>query len=173
MLEFDFRNGPLRKKYDGLKYALKTIEDVTYELSLLDDDVSGVEDNQDPSANKKRRIEGSDGASDSSVNGGNSAAATAAVSSGAGGVEVDVEESLLDDAALDAIRGRMEVYDKLREDVIKQSRDVQKLAKQAVFSVHRGQLADSRNKLNSAEKIARHILTMIAEVIRIDSILFY
>ena len=37
MLEFDFRNGPLRRKYDGLKYALKNIEDITYELSLLKD----------------------------------------------------------------------------------------------------------------------------------------
>jgi predicted translin family RNA/ssDNA-binding protein len=35
MLEFDFRNGQLRRKYDGLKYALKKLEDITYELSLV------------------------------------------------------------------------------------------------------------------------------------------
>ena len=34
----------------------------------------------------------------------------------------------------------MEAYDKLREDMIKQSRDVQKLSKQAIFAVHRGNL---------------------------------
>lgn len=36
MLEFDFRNGHLRRKYDGLKYALKTIEEIIFELSLID-----------------------------------------------------------------------------------------------------------------------------------------
>ena len=36
-LEFDFRNGHLRRKYDGLKYVIKTIEDITYELSLVQD----------------------------------------------------------------------------------------------------------------------------------------
>jgi hypothetical protein len=35
MLEFDFRNGPLRRKYDGLKYALKLVEDIVFETSLV------------------------------------------------------------------------------------------------------------------------------------------
>jgi predicted translin family RNA/ssDNA-binding protein len=47
-------------------------------------------------------------------------------------------------------RERMETYDKLREDVIKQSRDIQKLSKQAIYSVHRGALQDSRTKLDQA-----------------------
>ena len=34
LLDFDFRNGPLRRKYDGLKYALRRLEDVLYEQSL-------------------------------------------------------------------------------------------------------------------------------------------
>ena len=34
LLEFDFRNGPLRRKFDGLKYALRRLEDVLYEQSL-------------------------------------------------------------------------------------------------------------------------------------------
>ena len=33
-LKFDFRNGVLRKKYDGLKYTLKKMENTLYELSL-------------------------------------------------------------------------------------------------------------------------------------------
>ena len=111
MLEFDFRNGPLRKKYDGLKYALKTIEDVMFEMSMVDDsfvakDDSMLVDDGSPSK-KKAKVE--------SIN-------------------------LLDIEAIDAIRGRMEAYDKLREDMIKQSRDVQKLSKQAIFAVHRGNL---------------------------------
>ena len=35
LLEFDFRNGPLRKKYDGLKYTLRRIQDLRYEQSLV------------------------------------------------------------------------------------------------------------------------------------------
>lgn len=33
-LQFDLRNGALRKKYDGLKYTLKKMEATCYELSL-------------------------------------------------------------------------------------------------------------------------------------------
>ena len=35
MLQFDLRNGALRKKYDALKYTLRKMENVLYELSLL------------------------------------------------------------------------------------------------------------------------------------------
>jgi hypothetical protein len=45
MIEFYFRNGPLRRKFDGLKYACKTVESVIYDLSLIpttaDDLLSG------------------------------------------------------------------------------------------------------------------------------------
>ena len=34
LLQFDFRNGPLRRKYDSTKYALKTLETILYELSV-------------------------------------------------------------------------------------------------------------------------------------------
>jgi predicted translin family RNA/ssDNA-binding protein len=34
LLQFDFRNGPLRRKYDGTKYALKNLETLLYELSV-------------------------------------------------------------------------------------------------------------------------------------------
>ena len=33
-LKFDFRNSQLRRKYDGLKYTLKNMETMLYELSL-------------------------------------------------------------------------------------------------------------------------------------------
>ncbi len=35
-LQFDFRNSPLRKRYDGLKYTLKKLENTLYELSLTE-----------------------------------------------------------------------------------------------------------------------------------------
>jgi predicted translin family RNA/ssDNA-binding protein len=34
LLHFDFRNGPLRRKYDAVKYALRTLETLLYELSV-------------------------------------------------------------------------------------------------------------------------------------------
>ena len=34
LMEFDFRNGSLRRKYDGTKYSLKAIETILYELSV-------------------------------------------------------------------------------------------------------------------------------------------
>jgi predicted translin family RNA/ssDNA-binding protein len=36
MLRFDLRNGAIRKKYDGLKYTLKRMEQTLYELSLTE-----------------------------------------------------------------------------------------------------------------------------------------
>jgi len=34
LLKFDFRNGDLRKKFDGIKYDLKKVEDLVLELKL-------------------------------------------------------------------------------------------------------------------------------------------
>lgn len=34
MLKFDFRNGELRRKFDGIKYDLKKLEDLVLDLSL-------------------------------------------------------------------------------------------------------------------------------------------
>ena len=36
MMQFDFRNSPLRRKYDGIKYTVKRLQDILYELSLTD-----------------------------------------------------------------------------------------------------------------------------------------
>ena len=101
MMEFDFRNGPLRRKYDGLKYALKKVEEITYELSLLDSL------NDDP-ALKRMRLDSSQ--------------------------EALNEAPLVDCDDMDAIRSRYEEVDKTREEVIKQSRDVQKPAAGAARS---------------------------------------
>ena len=36
LMKFDFRNGPLRRKFDGVKYALKRLENILYELAVTD-----------------------------------------------------------------------------------------------------------------------------------------
>lgn len=38
LLQLDFRNGPLRRKYDGTKYALKALETLLYELAVTSSD---------------------------------------------------------------------------------------------------------------------------------------
>lgn len=35
LIQFEFRNGALRKKYDSIKYNMKKLETVLYELSLV------------------------------------------------------------------------------------------------------------------------------------------
>lgn len=36
LMKFDFRNGNLRRKYDGIKYSVKKMEQIIYEMSLTD-----------------------------------------------------------------------------------------------------------------------------------------
>lgn len=131
MLEFDLRNGPLRRKYDGLKYAVKKIENVTYELSLLP---------AQPAA-KKRKLTAQDDQQ---------------------GATSSEQEPLVDGACFDQIKQRLDVYDKLREEVIKGSRDVQKLSKQAIFSVHRGKLQEAKAQMDKATQIAEPLLAIVA-----------
>jgi hypothetical protein len=38
LVAFNFRNGPLRRKFDGMKYALKRLEDLLFEQSLVTGD---------------------------------------------------------------------------------------------------------------------------------------
>jgi hypothetical protein len=142
MIEFDFRNGPLRRKYDGLKYAVKKIEEILYELSLSDHkEEESTDNNHDFS--KKRKLEES-GSNDSST--------------------TTINFDLIDSLDIDRIRIRYETNDKLREDVIKLSRDVQKFSKQAIFSVHRNNLSDSKSKCAQACGIIENILHKIEEV---------
>ena len=35
-MQFDLRNGSIRKKYDSLKYTLRKLENTLYELSLAE-----------------------------------------------------------------------------------------------------------------------------------------
>lgn len=138
MIEFDFRNGPLRKKFDGLKWSLKKVEEIIYELSL-------VEGEEGPIVKRMKQ-------------------------------EVLASQehaSLINEAELDEIRVRYETNDKLREDVIKQSRDVQKLSKQAVYSVHRSDISDASDKCSNAlvliKKISKKILQVFGYHVKYDS----
>jgi predicted translin family RNA/ssDNA-binding protein len=53
LVQLDFRNGPLRRKYDGVKYALQALERFLYELAVTEErsSASSIE----PPASKKAR----------------------------------------------------------------------------------------------------------------------
>jgi predicted translin family RNA/ssDNA-binding protein len=56
LLQFDFRNGPLRRKYDGTKYSLKALETLLYELSVTGTHLDKNE-SEEPDV-KRLRLEG-------------------------------------------------------------------------------------------------------------------
>eukprot|EP00753_Platysulcus_tardus_P006504 PLAT14252.1.p2 GENE.PLAT14252.1~~PLAT14252.1.p2 ORF type:complete len:232 (+),score=91.16 PLAT14252.1:36-698(+) len=62
-----------------------------------------------------------------------------------------------------AFRDEMEAYDAKRERMIKSSRDVLKLSKHAIFSMHRGQMDKASSQLADAEALARDLLPMVEE----------
>jgi predicted translin family RNA/ssDNA-binding protein len=65
---------------------------------------------------------------------------------------------------MDALKDRMNEFDRQREVVIKKTRDIQKYSKQAVFSFHGKRFSEGKGKLQAAKKIADEIKLIIAEV---------
>jgi predicted translin family RNA/ssDNA-binding protein len=126
-LEFDFRNGPLRRKFDGIKYICKTLENIVYDLSIA----------SYRRANKPLEAHAGGGGG-----GGGEKIEKMAVEGEAPLTPRDGDGSKKD-ACRFSIEGfaelkrRLDEYDLKREDVIKQCRDAQKASKQAIFSVHR------------------------------------
>lgn len=128
LLQFDFRNGPLRRKYDGTKYALKTLETLLYELSVTGSSNASNDDDEEPDA-KRLRL----------------------------GPLVPTDE-------LTALKERMDHRDLLRESLIKQCRDGQKAAKQAIFALHRGDREKSEKLLSQCEAcITDNLLPIVQE----------
>lgn len=69
----------------------------------------------------------------------------------------------MNSADLASVKARLDAYDVMRETVIKQSRDIQKLSKQAIFSLHGGKMGDAKSKLASAGVIAKEVLPLIVQ----------
>jgi predicted translin family RNA/ssDNA-binding protein len=157
LMQFDFRNGYLRRKYDGTKYCLKTLETLLYELSVtgasvLDDSDGGVGNNNGvakPPQPKKSHLEEplmqAEGQEEALVH-------------GPTGITAATQTDL------DAIRVRMEHRDELRENLIKKCRDGQKAAKQAIYALHRGDYKKCSTLLNQCEKcIIRELVPIVDE----------
>jgi hypothetical protein len=146
LIAFDFRNGPLRRKFDGLKYSLKTIEDIAFELSLQGNDEGILFSLSDEMDKKKIRTE------------------TATTAETLSSVAIEPIITVVDEGEFASICQRMADYDQQRELVIKDSRDIQKLAKQAVFAVVRGQSRDAQQKLTQARVVAEKIFNIVNKV---------
>ncbi len=63
----------------------------------------------------------------------------------------------LDEQEFAEIKRSFEAFDAKREAIIKESRDILKLSKQAIYSVHRGDLEKAREQLSAAEKIKERL----------------
>ena len=188
MLEFAFRNGHLRRKFDSLKYSLRAIENSLCELSFVEPLQEIVREQTRP---KRQRVEESLSGSSAepssvgvtvaesvtvttgtsllaeSVSVSASSTAIASISSNSNmAVDDDTveEDVLLDTAGFDAIRARLEAADAIREEAIKLSRDAQKWSKQAIFAVQRAAYTEATTKLKSAESVLLKIQTLIEPV---------
>jgi len=117
LLEFDWRNSPLRRKYDSTKYALKQLETVLYELSVAGA-LGGQEVGGGPKNKRIKVDENSQGmVEEEKCN------------------DLEMEPSALDvfKQEIAKIKERMDYRDKLRENLIKTSRDGQKSAKVSIL----------------------------------------
>eukprot|EP00343_Euplotes_focardii_P011395 CAMPEP_0205831690 /NCGR_PEP_ID=MMETSP0206-20130828/44798_1 /ASSEMBLY_ACC=CAM_ASM_000279 /TAXON_ID=36767 /ORGANISM="Euplotes focardii, Strain TN1" /LENGTH=182 /DNA_ID=CAMNT_0053136555 /DNA_START=42 /DNA_END=587 /DNA_ORIENTATION=- len=61
------------------------------------------------------------------------------------------------------IRTRLKAYDTTRETVIKRCRDVQKLSKNSIYSMHRGALEKAQKQLAEAKTLAEDIIPQLEE----------
>jgi predicted translin family RNA/ssDNA-binding protein len=138
LLKFDFRNGYLRRKYDGTKYALKTLETILYELSVTGATTTAADDEQVEPDTKRIKVEAEESASSK------------------------MPSSTQDE--LEGIRQRMEHRDELREKLIKKCRDGQKAAKQAIYALHRGDSERAQLLLTQCEEsITKDLLPIVTE----------
>ena len=124
LLQLDFRNGYLRRKYDGCKYALKRLETILYELSVTGGATATMTAQQEELQPTFKKFK-----------------------------PMDPMEPISPATAqqLELIQQRMEERDALRESLIKKCRDGQKAAKQAIFALHRGDLEKAHTLLQNCE----------------------
>jgi predicted translin family RNA/ssDNA-binding protein len=146
----DFRNGPLRRRYDATsKYALKGLETLLYELTVV---AGGGEVPASPTTD--HLPDSGDLRGCSAPSGPRSAKRPRSTSKQDKKARDDNEDD--DDAAwpllpsreLRELRERMERRDELREALIKRCRDAQKWAKQSIFALHRGDHNRARKLLH-------------------------
>jgi predicted translin family RNA/ssDNA-binding protein len=163
LMTFDFRNGMLRRRYDGVKYALKTCETVLYELSVTGLDVAeekkdmGDDEKGEDGEPKLKRLK-TDDASNNDTQMDDATATTTATTT-----TTTTQPSIIPAKELEELRKRMERRDELREKCIKRCRDAQKSAKQAIFALHRKDVKRALHLLKQCETIVTNDLNPLVE----------
>lgn len=145
LLKFNFRNGMLRRRYDGVKYQLKTCETVLYELSVTGIDINAKE--------------GGGGGADNNENDMDCEPDSKRMKTD----DVDSDDAIMPTKELDELHSRIEHRDDLREKLIKRCRDAQKAAKQAIFALHRPDFKRASRLIADCEKIVTNDLLPIVQ----------
>ncbi|KAK1735942.1 translin [Skeletonema marinoi] len=150
LLEFDWRNSPLRRKYDSTKYALKQLETVMYELSVAGALGGHSLKSEEEGGPKKKRIKVDDENNSDEKD---------------EGKDAEMKTSALDTfkQEIAEVKERMDHRDKLRETLIKTSRDSQKAAKNSIFAMHRGNTKSAVQLLLDCENCVRNDLLPIVK----------
>ena len=147
LLEFDWRNSPLRRKYDSTKYALKQLETVLYELSVAGA-LGGhnISSKNSEEGGPKKRIKVDETSQEKE-----------------GCNDVEMETLALDTykQEIAEIKERMDHRDKLRENLIKTARDAQKAAKNSIFALHWGNTKNAAKLLVDCENCVKNDLLPI------------
>jgi hypothetical protein len=122
--------GNLRRKYDGLKYSKKRLEDLLFEQSLLPDAASSANEQEEPPVKRPKNQEKDAGSAAADEAKAAAQAQGESKPSKDEGGEASTSPSLVDADEMALIRARFEASDAAREIIIKGCRDGQKLAKQ-------------------------------------------
>jgi predicted translin family RNA/ssDNA-binding protein len=151
LLQLDFRNGPLRRKYDGTKYSLKSLETLLYELTITGGAAAG-----------SGSVDGDNDSGDAVMKQEDAAEEQADGQPPAHKRAKTLHLLPMDD--LEALQLRMVHRDELREALIKKSRDGQKGAKQSIFALHRGDPEKALELLQQChECILQQLLPIVQE----------
>ncbi|CAB1098097.1 unnamed protein product [Ectocarpus sp. CCAP 1310/34] len=148
LVQFDLRNGPLRKKFDGVKYDVRKVDDILYELALVGtgaDEGDGDTDEDGGGGSRKRKEREEKENEEQKTEGG----------------------PVLDTEEFEAIRVAMISFDEKREAVIKRTRDIQKWSKMAIYSLHRADLKKAEKQLSDCRTAAEGLLPLIDETPRL------
>eukprot|EP00551_Chaetoceros_affinis_P007295 CAMPEP_0203674278 /NCGR_PEP_ID=MMETSP0090-20130426/15585_1 /ASSEMBLY_ACC=CAM_ASM_001088 /TAXON_ID=426623 /ORGANISM="Chaetoceros affinis, Strain CCMP159" /LENGTH=514 /DNA_ID=CAMNT_0050540113 /DNA_START=115 /DNA_END=1659 /DNA_ORIENTATION=- len=153
LMKFDFRNGMLRRRYDGVKYQLKTCETVLYELSVTGLNVHGTNEIGTNSGKNENRDNDMDMDCEPQ---------SKRVKTEPNG-DASIADAIIPERELDELHARIEHRDDLREKLIKRCRDAQKAAKQAIFALHRPDYKRASRLIADCERIVKNDLNPIVE----------
>lgn len=155
LLQFDLRNSELRRRFDGVKYIVKRLENLVYEVDLAQQRAKATAAASE-ALNSLQNV-GLSTASSSPIH-------TAPTSSSCD--DIALTESAVSDCArvidldfLQAIKERYDRFDSTRELVIKRSRDVIKSAKNSIHALQRADYRKADADLKQCAKDANSIHT--------------